>query len=546
MPNGQASQQDFKVLVDGVTAGSFTPSGTSYQSFTTSVFTVAAGAHTITFQGLDSAGGDNTAFIDRVAATTRFPDSDPGFEQVSVGAGKFQYRPTSSPWSFSGNAGISGNNSGFTSGNPAAPEGAQVALLQGTGSFSQSTTNWAAGSYSISFYAAQRANHQASRQDLSVLVDGTVVGGATPSDSSYQSFTTAVFTVTAGCAHDHVPGPGQCRRRQHRLHRLGCRPTGQHAGVNRRPGLRAGLGGCGQVPVPPDQLAMELLRQCRHQRQQQRLHLGQPRGPRRAQVAFLQGTGSFSQTVTNWAAGSYVNQLLRRPAQQPGARSRTSRCWSTAPRWAASPPPASHSRASRPLCSPLPPVRTRSRSRAWIAAGGDNTAFIDLVAAVAQVSILPTVTSVTPAPDAGNVDSSTVLTATFNESMQASSITTSTFLLEDSEDTLTATVSYSDINHTATLTPSAPLAASTTYTATISGVMDPAGNVMTSPFIWSFTTAATAPTPVLVAAYSFDEGTGGTLDDLSGNGNNGSISNATWSTQGKFGARCCSTEPVPW
>jgi hypothetical protein len=30
------------------------------------VFTVGAGSHTITFQGLDSAGGDNTTFIDSI------------------------------------------------------------------------------------------------------------------------------------------------------------------------------------------------------------------------------------------------------------------------------------------------------------------------------------------------------------------------------------------------------------------------------------------------------------------------------------------------
>ena len=39
----------------------------------------------------------------------------------------------------------------------------------------------------------------------------------------------------------------------------------------------------------------------------------------------------------------------------------------------------------------------------------------------------------------------------------------------------------------------------------------------------------------LVAAYSFDEGSGTILHDTSGSGNNGTISNATWSTSGKFG-----------
>jgi hypothetical protein len=54
------------VLIDDKVIGTFTPSGTSYQSYTVA-FTVTAGAHTIKFQGLDSAGGDNTVFVDQVA-----------------------------------------------------------------------------------------------------------------------------------------------------------------------------------------------------------------------------------------------------------------------------------------------------------------------------------------------------------------------------------------------------------------------------------------------------------------------------------------------
>ena len=66
--NFQASKQDFEVLVDGIVVGTFTPSGTSYQSYSTSAFTVTAGSHTIAFQSLDTAGGDNTAFVDQVFA----------------------------------------------------------------------------------------------------------------------------------------------------------------------------------------------------------------------------------------------------------------------------------------------------------------------------------------------------------------------------------------------------------------------------------------------------------------------------------------------
>jgi hypothetical protein len=57
-----------------------------------------------------------------------------------------------------------------------------------------------------------------------------------------------------------------------------------------------------------------------------------------------------------------------------------------------------------------------------------------------------------------------------------------------------------------------------------------------------FSTTATAVTPAaptgpagLVAAYSFNEGSGTTVADASGTGNAGTIGTATWSTTGKYG-----------
>jgi Concanavalin A-like lectin/glucanases superfamily len=49
------------------------------------------------------------------------------------------------------------------------------------------------------------------------------------------------------------------------------------------------------------------------------------------------------------------------------------------------------------------------------------------------------------------------------------------------------------------------------------------------------TEAASALPSGLVAAYGFDEGSGTTVTDASGNGNNGTIANGTWSTTGKYG-----------
>jgi PKD repeat protein len=47
--------------------------------------------------------------------------------------------------------------------------------------------------------------------------------------------------------------------------------------------------------------------------------------------------------------------------------------------------------------------------------------------------------------------------------------------------------------------------------------------------------SAMDPASSLVAAYGFEEGTGASVTDASGNANNGAISGATWTTSGRFG-----------
>ena len=80
--------------------------------------------------------------------------------------------------------------------------------------------------------------------------------------------------------------------------------------------------------------------------------------------------------------------------------------------------------------------------------------------------VVPTVTSVTPASGATNVAVNGTVTATFSEAMNSSTLTASTFILTAAGGAaVTGTVSYS--NSVATLTPSASLAYSTQYTATV-------------------------------------------------------------------------------
>jgi serine/threonine protein kinase len=120
--------------------------------------------------------------------------ADAGFEIPSLGPGGYQYSPTGSDWTFSNGAGIAANGSTLTANNPNAPQGIQIAFLQGTGSFSQ-TISFKAGNYHISFYAAQRKKNN---QNFQVLIDGHVVGTFRPGGFKYKPHSTSGFTVSTG------------------------------------------------------------------------------------------------------------------------------------------------------------------------------------------------------------------------------------------------------------------------------------------------------------------------------------------------------------
>lgn len=118
----------------------------------------------------------------------------------------------------------------------------------------------------------------------------------------------------------------------------------------------------------------------------------------------------------------------------------------------------------------------------------------------------PTVSSTTPASGASGVGINSAIVATFSETLDASTIDTSTFMLSGG---VTGTVTYSGT--TATFTPSANLAPNATYTATITtGVRDLAGNAMTAPYTWTFTTgAAPDTTPPTVSSIIPSNGAAG-------------------------------------
>ena len=106
----------------------------------------------------------------------------------------------------------------------------------------------------------------------------------------------------------------------------------------------------------------------------------------------------------------------------------------------------------------------------------------------------PTVVSTDPFPGAIGVPINKTVSATFSEAMDVSTINANTFQLRSNGGTLiSAAIAYS--NKIATLNPTGLLAPNSVYTASIStGVKDSAGNAMTNPKTWSFTTSSSVDT----------------------------------------------------
>lgn len=103
--------------------------------------------------------------------------------------------------------------------------------------------------------------------------------------------------------------------------------------------------------------------------------------------------------------------------------------------------------------------------------------------------IPPIVVSTDPADLETGVDLGKSVTATFNEAMNQSTLTASTFTLRRGASTVLGSVSYSGM--TATFNPSSDFAPNTTYTGRITtGAQDLAGNGLVTDFVWTFTTAA--------------------------------------------------------
>ena len=123
----------------------------------------------------------------------------------------------------------------------------------------------------------------------------------------------------------------------------------------------------------------------------------------------------------------------------------------------------------------------------------------------------PKVISTIPVDAATAVAFNSKVSATFNETMDPLTITTSTFTVMQGATPVVGTVIYAGTGSTATFTPSASLTPNTVYTATVTtGAKDLAGNALAADFVWHFTTGPSPDTtpPLVMSTIPIDTATG--------------------------------------
>jgi hypothetical protein len=191
---GGQSGQTWDLVIDGNVIKSNTAGPTSYTAHT-ATFTATAALHTLAIVGTNTAGGDNTVFIDNLQIVAAGPTiANFSFEAPGLGGGSgaYQYNPSGGSWTFGGSAGngtgIAANGSAF--GSPAAPHGSQVAFVQQNGTLSQALSGFTSGkAYTVSYLAAQRGGSYGG-QTWDVKIGSNVIQSNGVGSTSFTSYTT--------------------------------------------------------------------------------------------------------------------------------------------------------------------------------------------------------------------------------------------------------------------------------------------------------------------------------------------------------------------
>ena len=217
--------------------------------------------------------------------------SDGGFEVPEAGPsgvnGSYLYRPTGTAWAYAGTAGVAADGSGFTAGNPSAPEGDQVGFLQKTGSISQSVSVAAGAAGGVPAELPGGPARQPAGGRLPRLRRPARRRRGGPLPAGRHGLRAAGGDALADRRHAHrrLRRPEHRRRRQHLLPRRRPdrprQPAGADALRRRFRGARGRpVGGERLVPLPADGHGVGLRRHRRRGGRRQRLHRRQPVGAR--------------------------------------------------------------------------------------------------------------------------------------------------------------------------------------------------------------------------------------------------------------------------
>lgn len=113
----------------------------------------------------------------------------------------------------------------------------------------------------------------------------------------------------------------------------------------------------------------------------------------------------------------------------------------------------------------------------------------------------PSISATLPSDNATNVPVTTLVSATFSEALDPTTVTSSSFTVTNAGTTVPGTVSYDPTLFTATFMASAPFPNSTTLRVNVAmSVADLAGNTLPSPSVWTFTTDPGDITPPTVTS----------------------------------------------
>ena len=119
--------------------------------------------------------------------------------------------------------------------------------------------------------------------------------------------------------------------------------------------------------------------------------------------------------------------------------------------------------------------------------------WVDVVYTPASGGTPPVVTTVTPSDGSSGNPVSTDPTVTFSQAVVPSTV--SFTVTASGGGSVSGSVGFNGADTVATFTPDSPLAAGTTYTATVSGAQNSSGTPMSGSKSWSFTTSASSQCP---------------------------------------------------